>query len=298
MEWTAVLIVTLILNFIIIFTTCYLIFLLVKSKAFKIFPCYNITIISFVIFFDNIFRIVYVGDITVLAYIQAFLLTFLDKFLLTAITSQAVITYLGVCQTKVYFNNEKKIFLSTLIIGLVVSVILSLLYIIIGKTISYGLYYYCGDSHTKRISDTIFNAVFLLINCFCCIILLIFISKKKKEASLGIIEDLDYSHHHTKIILMFIVNSILFIESYLIIYDSFPLDEVDLIYLITCILALAYYTINKITIKETLRIFCPKYYEKKYPTVKKDDTLTGVGDGEGDEEEGEKAARTESFSDE
>lgn len=296
MEWTSVIVITFILNFIIIFITCYLLFLLIKSKAFKIFPCYNITIISFVIFFDNILRIIYVGEVKVLMYMQAYLLTFLDKLLLTAITSQAIITYLGVCQTKIYFNNEKKIFLSTLIIGIAIGMILSLIYILAEDEVAhYNTYYYCGDSMTKRILDTIFNGVFLAINFYCCLVLLIFISKKRKEASLGIIEDLDYSHHHTKIILMFIVNSILFIQSYLIIYDSFPSNEVDLIYLITCLIVLAYYTINKITIKETLRIFCPGYYEKKYPLVKKSDSLTGVGDG--DEEGGKTGERTESFSD-
>ena len=62
---------------------------------------------------------------------------------------------------------------------------------------------------------------------------------------------------------MFIVNSSIFIESFLIIYDKFPLDEVDLIYLISCLLLLLYYTINKIVIRETLKIFCKKEYEDK-----------------------------------
>ena len=163
MEWDTIRITTYIFNFIIIFITLYLIFLLIKSKSFKIYPCYNITILSFVIFIDNILRIIPSGDISFISYTQAYLLTSLDKLLLTSITSQAIITYLGVCETKIYFKNEKKIFLSTLIVGISISCILSFLYLIVAGTVEYGTYYYCADSPVKRTSDTIFNAVNIYI---------------------------------------------------------------------------------------------------------------------------------------
>ena len=295
MEWDTIRITTYIFNFIIIFITLYLIFLLIKSKSFKIYPCYNITILSFVIFIDNILRIIPSGDISFISYTQAYLLTSLDKLLLTSITSQAIITYLGVCETKIYFKNEKKIFLSTLIVGISISCILSFLYLIVAGTVEYGTYYYCADSPVKRTSDTIFNAVFLFINLFCSLALLIYISQKKREARLGIIEDLDYGHHHTKIVFMFLFNSLLFIESYLIIYDKFPDADVDLIYLITCLLILFYYTINKITIKETMKIFCKSYYDKNYPNINKSDSF--LGDDNEDKEEQNNDKRTDSFSD-
>ena len=290
-----ILIVTYILNFIIIFITLYLIFLLIKSRSFKIYPCYNITILSFIIFFDNILRIIPWNNI--IEYPQAFLLTSLDKLLLTTITSQAIITFLGVCLTKIYFANEKKIFLTTLIAGISISCILSLLYILIAKnrTHVYSIYAYCEDSFIKRITDTIFNAIFLLINLFCTLALLIYITKKRRQASLGIIEDLDYGHHHTKIVFMFLFNSLLFIESYLIIYDKFPGNEVDLIYLISCLLILFYYTINKIIIKETLKLFCKSFYESKYRSIKKNEYLTDDDDDDDEEQKNEK--KSNSFSD-
>jgi hypothetical protein len=295
MKWGPAEIVTYILNFIIIFITLYLIFLLIKSRSFKIYPCYNITILSFIIFFDNILRIIPSNGI--IEYPQAFLLTSLDKLLLTTITSQAIITFLGVCLTKIYFANEKKIFLTTLIAGISISCILSLLYILIAnRTHVYSTYAYCEDSHTKRITDTIFNAIFLLINLFCTLALLIYITKKRRQASLGIIEDLDYGHHHTKIVFMFLFNSLLFIESYLIIYDKFPGNEVDLIYLISCLLILFYYTINKIIIKETLKLFCKSYYESKYGSIKKNECLTDDDDDDDDEEQ-KNEKKSDSFSD-
>ena len=288
-----------ILNIIIIIITLYLIFLLIRSKSFKIYPCYNITIISFIILIDNILRLHKLEE-----YSQAFLLTFLDKALLATITSQAIITYLGVCWTNVYFEgtNEKKIFIGTSVIGISISAIISLIYILFAGTVSYDNYYYCKDDKDdrkiKRIGDSVFNGIFLLINFFCCVFLLIFLTKKKNEASLGIIEDLDYKHHHTKIVLMLIFNSAIFIESYLIVFDMLgDFEYVDLMYLITCLVILLYYTINKIIIKETMKIFCRKKYDKKYPSLKKNDGLTDEGDSDDDDEEKATAKRNESFSD-
>ena len=59
----------------------------------------------------------------------------------------------------------------------------------------------------------------------------------------------------------------MFIESFLIIYDKMPGNFIDLIYIITCLLLDLYHAINKIIIKETMRIFCTKLYNKKYPDV-------------------------------
>ena len=258
------------LNGLIISITFYLIFLYLKSDTFKIYPCYNIMILSFIVFFDNIFRIIPIYNIEALKYAQAYILTLFDKLLLTTITSQCIIIYLGVCHNNFYSLNEKKIFLSNLITGIIISVIISLLYMLVGDKgyAEYTTYFYCKNSDVKRITDIIFNFILLLINVALTLLLLGYIGVKRKKVSLGLIEDLDYGHHFTKIILMFLVNILLFIESYLIIFDKFDGfgdGVVDLIYLVTCLLVLFYYTINKIIIKETQKICCKKYYNKKYP---------------------------------
>ena len=304
-----------ILNTIIILITLFLIFLYIKSKTFKIFPCYNIMIISFIVLFDDIFRIIIPKDSNVgnwFKYLQAIMLTFFDKFLLTTITCQAVITYLGVCKTKLYFKNERAIFFSSLIIGFLISAILTVVYFLIPdkqkdnqeipkKPIKYDndfyYYYYVDDCLGKRISDSIFNGISLTINLFATIKLLIYLSQKTKEASLGFIEDLDYRHHHTKIVLMFLVNSSIFIESYLIIYDQFGDTYIDLIYVLSTFLIQLYYTINKLIITETMKIFCKTCYDKKNPN-RKDHSITGDDDDDDDESDQEKKSkRTDSFSD-
>ena len=279
--------ITIILNIIIILITFYLIFLFIKSKTFHIYPCYNIMILSIILFFDNILRLIPTKNtLTALQYIQAFLLTFLDKLVLTTITSQAIIIYLGVCQTKLYFNNERKVYFITVIAGIVIGIIITAIYISFGIT-NYedengengSIYYYCEGPKTKQIIDTVFNSFFLALNTICIGLLLLFLSSKTTKASLGIIEDLDYGHHRTKIVIMFFVNTITFIESYLIIYDKLPIN-VDLTYLLTCLIIDLYYTINKIIIKETMKIFCKSAYDKKYPTEGQTNSISEEGDEE------------------
>ena len=289
-----------ILNGVIILITTYLIFLYIKSNTFRIFPCYNILIISFIVFYDNIIRLLPLKVIkaikifAVFKYTQAFLLTFMDKLLLTTISCQVVITYLGVCHTRFYFDSEKKIFISTLLIGVIISLIISMFYIIFPSELAnYGDYFYCADFGTlKKIFDIVFNGFFLLITLALTLLLLGYIGTKKKEVSLGLIEDLDYGHHFTKILIMFIVNSLLFVESFLIIFDAFPLDNVDLFYLGLCLVILLYYTINRKVIEETMKIFCYNYYKKNYGNKKRNGSNSITED---DEEEEEEENRTESF---
>ena len=78
----------------------------------------------------------------------------------------------------------------------------------------------------------------------------------------------------------------MFVEAYLITYDKLPDDFIELIYLISCFLVDLYYTINKIIIKETMKIFCKDLYNKKYPQIKKRGTIDiGVADDDEDDED-------------
>ena len=262
-------VITIILNILLILISFYLLFLYLKSTAFHKYPCYNIIILSFIILIDNILRIIITKKLPkAIKYIQAFLLTFLDKLLLTTITSQAFIFYLGVVKTKFYYDNERNIFVFTLIITISIDILITILYFcIINSITNYedtNKYYYIEGTNTKQIIDTIFNSIFLSFNTIFICILILFIYKKKQQANLGLIEDLDYGHHYMKTLLMFFFNSALFIESYLIIYNKIKIENIDIIYLTTCLFVDLSYTINKTTIKETLKIFCLSIYNKKY----------------------------------
>ncbi len=266
------------LNSFMILISLYLSILYIKSKRLHILACANFIILSFIILFDNILRIIPLpDDKEALHYVQAFLLIFLDKLLLSTIVFQTFITYFGVVKTKFYYKHEKKIFFSGFIINLIICIVLAIVFLAISEELeSYGLYYYCQDKTAKHTTDAIFNGIYLFINSFCIIILLIYMSTKKEEAEEGIIEDLDYGKHFSKILSMFIINTLAFIESFLIIYDKIPVpdDYVDLVYLITCLIIDLFYTMNKIIMKETLKLFCPKIYEMKYPENKEDSLIS------------------------
>ena len=283
-----------ILNVIIIIITFYLIFLMIKSKNLRVYPCYNVLYLSIILFIDNILRLIPTASMPeFIKYSQAFILVCLDKLLLTTLVAQTIIIYLGVCQTNVYFKHERLIYFSTVLLNLIIGSAMSITFLNLNGITNYdggADYYYCGSDNRKELIDTIFNSVFLFINTMFTIVLLIYITGKKNDAKLGLIEDLDYGHHHTKIVLMFIINSLLFVESYLIINDIIS-NYVDAIYLLTCIVIDIYYTMNKIIIKETMKIFCKKWYEKKYPLIKKSDALT-----DDDDDEGETRKKNSSFS--
>jgi hypothetical protein len=282
------------LNVIIIIIAFYLIFLMIKSKNLRVYPCYNVLYLSIILFIDNILRLIPTANMHgSLQYSQAFILVCLDKLLLTTLVAQTIIIYLGVCKTNVYFDHERLIYFSTVFINLIIGSAMSIIFLKLnGKTNydNHSIYYYCDSSDTKELIDTIFNSVFLFINTIFTIILLIYISGKKKDAKLGLIEDLDYGHHHTKIVFMFIINSLLFVESYLIINNIIS-NYVDVIYLISCIVIDIYYTMNKIIIKETMKIFCRKWYDKKYPLIKKNDSIT-----DDDDEDDDNRKKNSSFS--
>lgn len=289
-----------ILNVLIIIIGIYLSFLFIKSKSFHTYPCYNMMIFSFILIFDNILRILpitdnRVNDFTKLEYIQAFFLVFFDKLILATLTMHAVIFYLGVAKTKFYYAHERAIFISTFLVNLIISFIISILYITLNDIhqSSHRKYCYCNDSKGKQIVDLIFDTIFFGLNLYCTIYLIIFISKRKKEAEEGIIEDLDYKHNFIRIILLFILNFITFLESYLIIVGILHGKPTDLIYLTTCLLIGLYNSINKIVYEETLKIFCKKKYEEMQLNKVKNDNKQEL-ESEKDEEKLQRT-RTESF---
>ena len=271
-ENIGILISRIILNIFIILIAIFIFTLYIKDKHFHTVPCYNMMTISLLLFLDNILRLIPTKGSDVFQYIQAFILITFDKLLLCVLTVQAIIYYLGVIKTKFYYANEKIIYIISLIISIVISIILASIYISYGK-VEYGIYSYSSDSELKRVIDPTFIGILIFVNLFCIIILLVYVSGKKKEAAKGLIEDLDYGHHFIRILLMFFVNMLTFIEQYLIIYDV--LDglhiDIDLLYLTTCLIIDLFYTINKTIYEETLKIFCHKNINKPKDIKMEDD---------------------------
>lgn len=256
-----------ILNFMIILITFFLLFLYIKTKEFYTYACAHILNLSLILSIDNIMRLILMpkswNEYQILKYFQAFILVSLDKLILLSLTMQVLIIYIGVMKTGFYFNHEKGIFLTTFLGSIILGLSIGGLYLLFGL-VKYGIYYYVEGCRTKIILDTIFNSVFLFLNTFCCVVVIYNIFRMKDKIQRSMI-DTDYDLHLFKIILMFISNSLLYIESFLILYDKFPLsnNSIDLVYLITCLIINLIYAINNKLIYETKKLFCKTMCNKQ-----------------------------------
>ena len=260
-----------ILNILMIIIGSYLFFLYVKSKEFHTYSCYNLMIMSLILALDNIIRIIPTINMpNFFHYLQAFLLVFFDKMILTILSMQIIIIYIGIIMTNVYFHNEKKIFIIGTVICIGISATLTTLFILVPQKISddeYSeYYYYCdGEWKGKLVLDTILNALLLSINFFCTVVVLAYYSKKKQATEEGIIEDLGYKKQYIRFIILFFINILIIVESYLIIYDVI-VNYIDLIYLCSCLVIDLGYCINYTVYKVTLKIFCKKQFEDDHET--------------------------------
>ena len=265
--YTPELIVTLVMNGLIILISIYVLFLYIKSEQFHSYSCAYIVILSISILVDNILRVIPIGrqdHINALSYIQAFILTSLDKYILLALTMQVFIIYLGIMKTNFYYAHKKAIFYISFFSGLGLSFLIGGLFLMNGLT-CYGLYNYVDDLGNKGTFDTIFNSVFLGLNTFFCIIIILNICIRKEEIEKEMLNENEYEHDLYRIIIIFIANSFIYIESFLIIYDKLPVpgNYIDLVYIITCLIINLIYTINKVVIKETKKIFCKKLFAEE-----------------------------------
>ena len=272
----AFLIPLIILNALMLLITLFLFFFLIKSKAFENYQCYNILIFSLAILIDCAVRIIPFSngnpdDYSFWEYLQAILLVFFDKIILAALTTQTILFYLGVIHTKTFKNNDKKAFFISFVINIVICSSLTILYIYFGgiRLANHRRYLYCDTSELKDISDPIFDSVYLIANLYCSIILIKYLFRKIKEIEKGITEDYDYKHNFKKAIIVTLLNIIIFLESYLIIFGILKEEKADIIYLSTLLLISLFNCCNETVMKEAMKIFCKNKYKQRYGNDKK-----------------------------
>ena len=238
---------SLVLISLIILITIYILFLYIKSKEFHTYSCGYVIILIISILLSNIIRIIPVNDnkekYLWLQKIQAFFLASFDKYILLALTLHVFIIYLGIMKTDFYFNHEKSIFLITFFASLAICFLIGGLFLIEDPT-DYGIYYYIKDSSAKKIVDNIFNSIFLTLNTFFCIVIIINICIRKEDIEKGMMNQNNYEHDLNRIIIIFII-------------------YIDFIYLVSCLIINLIYSINKLVINETKKIFCKKLISKQ-----------------------------------
>ena len=263
---------TFVLIGLIILIVLYVIFIYIKSKEFHSYSCAYIIILNISILIDSIFRIIPVGDDKTkykwLQFIQAFILASLDKYILLDLTLQVFIIYLGIMKTDFYYKHKKAIFYITFFTSMGLSFLMGGLFLL-GNVTDYGLYWYTKDNSIKKIFDNIFNSVFLTLNTFFCIIVIINICIRKEEIEKGMLNENDYEHDLNRMIIIFITNTLIYVESFIIIHDVINIKGVyiDLIYLVSCLIVTLIYSINKFVINETKKIFCKKVLLKSKPKI-------------------------------
>ena len=263
---------TFVLIGLIILIVLYVIFIYIKSKEFHSYSCAYIIILNISILIDSIFRIIPVGDDKTkykwLQYIQAFILASLDKYILLDLTLQVFIIYLGIMKTDFYYKHKKAIFYITFFTSMGLSFLMGGLFLL-GDVTDYGLYWYTKDNSIKKIFDNIFNSVFLTLNTFFCIIVIINICIRKEEIEKEMLNENDYEHDLNRMIIIFITNTLIYVESFIIIHDVINIKGVyiDLIYLVSCLIVTLIYSINKFVINETKKIFCKKVLLKSKPKI-------------------------------
>ena len=248
-----------ILNVIMILIGLFLVFLYIKSKELHNYSFYNIITMSLIILLDNILRLIPANSMpTFFHYLQAFLLVFFDKMILSILSTQIVVIYIIIMWVETYINNEKRIFIIGFVVCLVISAILTTIYISLSEEhiIYTGSYYYTADDWGgKLICDVVYNAILIGVNFFCIAVVLAYFSKKKQAVEAGIIEDLGYKKQYIRFLIIFFINILYIIEIFLIIYDKLP-GNIDFIYLCSCLVIDLGYSINSTVIRGIKKIFC------------------------------------------
>ena len=281
-------IVLIVISCLIALITIYLIALYIKSESFKTYSCFNIMLMSIVLFLDCLMLII--SEVCeekidkVGKFIFLLINTFLDKMILSVLSLQVIIVYSGIIHTDFYFSHEKSFVKIGDSICVIVSIALAVVYSLLlsikggkikdfkdGKNLSEEDYnIFQTRNLAKKILETIFCGINLFVNVFFLVIVIMHISRKRKEAKVGLIQDLGYGNQLLRFSLIFTVNIIAIIFAGIVVNFSenfFPKkkqfdDYCVIIFLIICFLIQLCFMINKTVYKETLKIFCKKKYRE------------------------------------
>lgn len=288
-----------------ILITFYLTFLYIKSKEFHTYSCYNIIIMSIVVFLGTILNLFVPKDKgnEYAQFVCGIVKDLFNKMILSILTMQVITLYLGIIKTELYDKREKLIFL----IGIFASFGVSLAVSIVFNALKWdGSNYHeyldnikeekekeggsVPEDINKRwygliIIEIVFCAVIFVINVCCLAVVLSHLSKKEKDAKAGIIEDLGYKKQLIRFVLMFILNIVaIAISLVFLTFDVFDPSTNQTIFLGAMLVIDLCYSLNRTVYTETLKIFCKKKVveENSQHTELKKKTTYAEDDGDDD----------------
>lgn len=238
----------------------FIIFVYIKSKFYHSYAYYFNILFTLVICIRNLIRLIQREEvIDAFCFIQAYVLSTLDKLIQTQITSYTIINYIGMFKNQFFRDNEKHIFIFLTFFSILYSLILTTIFISQGLSSETFCCYVKTSDVIKRVLDTIFSITLSIINVFCTsrIILTLFKSKaretnnKQRNASINL--------HLTRFILEIIFVTLIFLIVIFSVNKVFAgslKDAKDIIYEILLLIMEVFYTINKETIKVAKKLIC------------------------------------------
>ena len=270
--------ITYIFSAFITFFTIFIIIIYLKSHSLKSYPCYFNIYFCLIITFDNIIRLFKATKNEDAKHpspscqIQAFVLSFFDKLFLTSITGYSIINYIIMINPKLYGEQTAKIYILLVIIGIIFSLILTILFFsegISNSTLESEDICYVKTSDALKIGlDSVYTSLLLIIDLYCVIRIILtiknLIEENKIKNNLQKIEKLNY--HFWRFIFDFILNIITFGFVLLIVLkllDGLNGSIKDFIYILLCLMCELFFTMNGELLKEIIRtITCNKFENK------------------------------------
>ena len=286
-EFEAFYIVQIIVTSLIALITIYLIALFIKSEVFKSYSCFNIMLMSIILFLDCVLLAISLSikkeKITPAGqFILALFKTFFDKMIFSVLALQVIIVYAGIIHTEFYYSHEKSFVVIGDTICAIVSGALAVVYCSI-RWVRDGTDKMKFDTDFDdddkgeiknraiggKIVETIFCGVIFFVNVFFLVVVISHISRKRREARAGLIQDLGYGNQLLRFSLIFSVNIIAIVFSGIVLtfYKEFGIKKEQYQYfgivsLVICFLIQLCFMINKTMYLETLKIFCKKKYKE------------------------------------
>jgi len=278
-DWPTIHLIFSILNAIF---SAFIIIMYIKSSFFHTYAYYFNILFTLVICLRNIIRIIQKGEeVDVFCYIQAFILSTLDKLIQIQITSYSVINYIGLFHMKFYKTNEKNIFVFLTSFSVMYSLILSTIFISQGLSGEAFCCYVKTSAPLKRVLDTMFSIILLLVNVCISIKIIVTLCENRKKESNNKNRLASIRLHLIRFISEILFVSLIFLIVIFTVNKIFTEDSAkdvkEITYEILLLIMELFYTMNKEIFKEIKRIFlCQKINDpnKIEETEEKNETLT------------------------
>ena len=281
-----------IISIIITVFTVLLIIIYSLNKSFKSIPFYFNIFFCVMISLDDILRFVHsgandsqnIGKVTTWCKIQAITLSILDKYILLLITIYSLINYLSQFNVEFYQNHMKGIFIFLTITGILLSIIISIIFYIQGINYKSLICYVDTYNDFKKIVDSIYTILLFLVNSFCLICVIIHMIKLIKEYRDNGYSEKEKSckNHLIRLIIDLIINLIIFGYILLLINKWIPSGAYkDFVYILLCLVAELFYTINKQLLKAFINIItCKKEENNRNDSIIINDDYDDCDDNE------------------